>query len=190
MSESICSAAVDPRRWIEYWLDELDEGESTRLEEHLFDCAVCTAALERLVGLGSSIRDLYNGGHIATIVPAAFVQMLKNAGMSVREYRLAPQSNVYCSVSPRDDFVVGHLEAPLAGVTRLDAILEHVDSNSVRRLSDIPFNAADGEVVLLPAMSELRPIEKQTLRVHVIAVDASGERTLGTYTFNHRRLGA
>ena len=181
---------MDARRWIEYWLNELDDAESAALEEHLFECAACHAFLERLAALRDSIRDLYKAGHIATIVPAEFVRKIKDAGMTVREYRLAPQGSVYCTVAPQDDFVVGHLETPLEGVSRLDAILEEVDMSSSRRLTDIPFNAAEGEVVLLPATHELRPIERLTLRVHVIAIDPEGERTLGVYTFNHRRHSA
>jgi hypothetical protein len=189
--EPLCSAAIDYRCWIGYWLNELDAAESTSLEEHLFECATCTATLGWLAALGDSIRGLHKDGYIASTIPAAFVQKMKDAGMSVREYHLAPHSSVYCTVTPQDDFVVGHLEAPLAGVTRLDAILEDVDVNSVQRLTDIPFNAADGEIVMLPSMREVRPLETQTLRVQVIAVDEiKGERTLGVYTFNHRGPGA
>lgn len=187
MSEPIRCTVSDPRRWLEYWLNELGEAQSAALEEHLFECPSCTAVLERLATLGDSIRRLYKVGAIATVVPTAFVRRMKDAGLSVREYHLCPQDSVNCTVTPQDDFVAGRLEAPLAGVTRLDAILEAVDASSVQRLTDIPFNAADGEVTLLPAMREIRPLEKQTLRVHVIAVDAAGERTLGTYTFNHSR---
>lgn len=187
MSEPLCPAAIDSRRWIEYWLNELDEAESSPLEAHLFECAICTATLERFAALADSIRSLHRDGCIASIVPAAFVRKMKDAGLLVREYRLAPHGSVYCTVTPRDDFVVGHLEAPLAGVTRLDAILEDMEANSVQRLMDIPFNAAEGGIVLLPAMHEIRPLETQTLRVQIIAVDdVTGERTLGVYTFNHR----
>ena len=164
--------------------------QSASLEEHLFECAACTAALERLAALGDSIRSLHNDGHVATFVPTAFVRTMKDAGMSVREYRLAPHGSVYCTVTPQDDFVVGHLEAPLAGVTRVDAIIEEVDRSSSQRLTDIPFNPADGEIVLLPSIRELRPLEKLTLQVQLIAVGVSDERTLGVYTFNHRGPGA
>jgi hypothetical protein len=190
VSEPICSEAVDERRLVEYWLTELGDAQSDTLEEHLFECAACNAFLERLAALGDSIRDLHNAGHIAMVVPPEFVRKIKDAGMTVREYRLAPQGSVHCTIAPEDDFVAGHLETPLAGVSRLDVILEDVDMNASRRLADIPFNAAHGEVVLLPSTRELRPIEKHTLRVHVIAVDPGGERPLGVYTFNHRRYGA
>ena len=190
MSEPICSAAIDARRWIGYWLNELNDSQSASLEEHLFECAACTTALARLAALGDSIRSLHNDGHVATFVPTAFVRRMKDAGMSVREYQLAPHSSVECSVTPQDDFVVGRLEAPLEGVTRVDAILETVDLSSTRRLTDIPFNPADGEIVLLPSIRELRPLEKLTLQVQLIAVGVSDERTLGIYTFNHRGPGA
>lgn len=186
MSEPTCATAADTRRWIEYWLDELDPAACASLEAHLFKCPPCEVALERIVALGTAIRALYKDGHVATIVSPAFVQTLKDAGLSVREYRLAPNTSVYCSVAPQDDFVVSRLEADLADVTRLDAVIEDLDAGSTRRLVDIPFNAADGEVVLLPPIAEIRPLARQTLRVQVIAVEPAGERTLGTYTFNHR----
>ena len=65
-----------------------------------------------------------------------------------------------------------------------------MDLSSTRRLTDIPFNPADGEIVLLPSIRELRPLEKLTLQVQLIAVGVSDERTLGIYTFNHRGPGA
>jgi len=182
----ICAEAIDVRRWLGYWLDEIDAAESSRLEAHMFECAACAHALERLVALGSSIRELHKRGQLATIVPAAFVDTLKNAGLSVREYRLRPEDSVLCTVTPRDDFVVGHLEAPLEGVTRLDAIIEQLEDGSVVRLEDIPFNRREREIVLVPSIHELRPVETLTMRVQVVALDDGGERVLGTYTFNHR----
>lgn len=181
---------MDSRRLLEYWLDELNDSESSRLEEHLFECSHCTAELKTLVALGSAIREAHNGGHLAAVVPAAFVHKLKDAGMSVREYRLDPQASVYCTIAPQDDFVVGHLRAPLEGVTRLDAVLEELDSGSTQRLTDIPFNAAEGEVVMVPAASALRPVDKKTLRVHIVSIEPAGERTIGTYTFNHHATRA
>lgn len=177
---------MDSRRWIAYWLNELGETESASLEAHLFDCAACCACLERLVALGNSVRKLHKAGEVAAFIPSAFVRKIRDAGMVVREYRLAPQGSVNCTVAPDDDFVVSHLQMPLAGVNRLDAILENVEVNTSHRLADIPFNTADDEVVLLPSIHELRPVDRLTLRVSVIAVDPGGERTLGVYTFNHR----
>jgi Putative zinc-finger len=188
VSDPICFA-IDSRRWIDYWLNELNETESASLEEHLFECGACTTALARLAALGKAIRSLHKQGDVATFVPTAFVEKMKDAGMSVREYRLAPHSSVYCCVTPQDDFVVGHLEASLAGVTRLDAILEDVDNRSSHRLTDIPFNPDDGEIVLQPSIRELRPIERLTLQVQLIAVGMGNERILGIYTFNHRGPG-
>ena len=190
MSKPICAAATDSRRWIAYWLDELNDTQCASLEAHLFECAACTDALERLVALGDSIRNLHNDGRVATFVPTAFVRKMKDAGMSVREYRLAPHSSVECCATAQDDFVVGHLEAPLAGVTRLDAIIRDVEISSTQRFTDLPCNSADGEIVLLPSMHELRPLEKLTLQVQLIAVGVSDERILGIYTFNHRGPGS
>ena len=113
---------------------------------------------------------------------------MKGAGLRIREYRIAAQGGVFCTITPDDDFVCGHLEVQLAGVTRVDAIMEQTTAGAAttHRLADIPFNPEKGEIITLPNASDLRPVREATLRVTLLAVEPAGERQLGVYTFNHQ----
>jgi hypothetical protein len=54
------------------------------------------------------------------------------------------------------------------------------------RLEDVPFDPAAGEVLTLPlAPAELRKMPAHTARTRLVAVEETGERELGEYTFAH-----
>jgi hypothetical protein len=55
-----------------------------------------------------------------------------------------------CTVAREDEVIVALLEAPLAGVSRLDAISYGSTGATPEDFYDIPFNAASSEVVLTP----------------------------------------
>jgi hypothetical protein len=97
-----------------------------------------------------------------------------------------PQNgSVNCTITPGDDFVVARLEAPLAGVTRLDLVNVGPDGKREMRLEDIPFVAESGSVVVSTRIAALRALPSVTLRMRLLAVDDKGERTVGEYTFHH-----
>jgi hypothetical protein len=181
-----CVAPLGTQQLLAYWLDELDEREAETTEQHVFGCAECSAALERIVALAEGTRKLLGQGEIASVLSPSFVQRMKAAGLRIREYRLQPHTSVNCTVTPEDDLVLAHLHASLEDVKRLDAIVEYVEAGVKTRLVDLSFNASDGEVVFLPRTSDLRPIQRATQRVRLVSADENGERTLGVYTFNHR----
>ncbi|HEY8540542.1 MAG TPA: hypothetical protein VIL28_16895 [Steroidobacteraceae bacterium] len=186
----MCTAPLDVDRLLAYWLDEFDESAMEAAEQHLFECATCSDSLQELVTLATDVRTLLQQGKIAAVMPASFVKRLQAAGLKIREYRLEPHTSVYCTVTPSDDLVLAHLQAPLDHVERLDAIVEDTTSGTRTRLTNLSFNPAESAVVLLPRTDALRLIEQTTQHVHLIAVGADGERELGVYTFHHRTGGS
>ena len=84
--------------------------------------------------------------------------------------------------------MVSRLQAPLAGVTRVDALqsLDLGDGHVQQwRLEDVPFDPEADEVISLPSAAALRKLPAHTFRVRLVAVDEAGERPLGDYTFAH-----
>jgi hypothetical protein len=173
---------------IAYWVGELDVAGEAAVEEHFFACASCARRLDQLAALASGIRAAVRNGAVRAFVTRPVVEHLKGLGMRLREYRVGPGERVACTLGADDDGVVSHLRARLDGVARVDA-LESLDVGDGRiqhwRLEDVPFDAADGEVVSLPSTALLRALPAHTYRVRLVAVDDSGERTLGDYTFDH-----
>jgi hypothetical protein len=185
MSTNACRSPVDGSELLGYWLGELDATREAQLDEHLFACRACGDALGRLVALGDAVRTLIAHGGATAIMPPEFVAQLKAAGLRVHEYRLPPQGSVVCTITPQDDLVVAHLEAPLAGVQRLDVVIHEVEADRTFRLTDVGFNPASREVVLVPKASDLRHRGRSTQRVELVAVSGGDEHVLGHYTFNH-----
>jgi hypothetical protein len=168
---------------VAYWLGEMDEASEMAFEEHYLGCAECSERLAEVETLASGVRSAFAGGRVATVMPPAFVEQLRSAGVRLREYRVPRDGSVNCSVGPEDQLLVSRLEVPLEGVDRVDAVVT-VDEGA-HRLEDIPFDPASGEVVLAPGIERIRTLPAHRQVVRLLAVGAEGERVLGEYTFNH-----
>ena len=133
---------------------------------------------------GCSVRN----GAVQVVITRRFLEYMTAQGMRIREYRLAPGERVACTIRAEDDAVVSRLQAPLAGVARVDA-LQSLDLGDGRvqqwRLEDVPFAPDAGEVLALPSAVALKQLPAHTFRVRLVAVDGSGDRPLGDYTFAH-----
>ena len=185
MNTSNCRAPIEFSVLIEYWLGELDDTACARIDEHLIGCGECSGRLAEIVALGEGIRTAFREGAMRTFVTDAFVKRLVAQGVRVREDRVARNGSVNCSVAPEDQVVVGRLEAPLAGVHRLDVIFRRPMDGAEARFCDIPFDAASGEVVITVNVAQVRAMPSHQNSLQLVAVDADGERVIGEYTFNH-----
>lgn len=180
-----CKSPLDWNTLLAYWLGELDPDNEASTEEHYLGCAVCSRRLEQLIALAHGVRAVTRQSGVDMVIEDKFVRRLAADGLQVREYQVPRNGSVNCTVTPEDDFVVARLEAPLEGVQRIDVIHMGGEGTSETRQEDIPFNAESGSVVLSTRIESLRALPAATLRVRLLAVDDSGERTLGEYTFNH-----
>jgi hypothetical protein len=173
--------------WLAYWLGEGDAATVDALDEHLMHCEACGAQLDALIVLGAGVRDAFRAGLVATVAHGPFVQRLADLGLRVREYRLPLNGSVNCTVAPDDDLLVARLAAPLQGVERLDLQAElSTAPGEWRRLQDVPFDAAAGEVLYVPRLHEVRALPAHTMQVRLEAVGPEGAREIGRYRFHHR----
>ena len=164
---------------VDYWFGELQAAEQEAFEEHFFGCAECTAKLEGLVALGAAVRAAFREGAVRAVISHPLYEAMKKESLHLREYHVAPGSSVQCTILQSDDFVVSRLEAPLAGVRRVDLV------TPAGRFEDVPFDAEAGEVLMSPAPAELKRRGAFTFDVRLVAVEDVGERVLGEYTFLH-----
>ncbi|MFO1314898.1 MAG: zf-HC2 domain-containing protein [Burkholderiales bacterium] len=188
MTGTPCTRPIAIERLVEWWLGESSQAAAEEVEAHLFGCAACTRRLEELAALAHGIRTAVRSGAVQAVITQPFLDELKRQGMRIREYGLGPGERVACTLGAGDDAVVSRMRAPLAGVTRVDA-LQSIDTGDGRvqqwRLEDVPFDPAAGEVLSLPSAAALRALPAHTFRVRLIAVDGVDERPLGEYTFAH-----
>ncbi|WP_298826194.1 hypothetical protein [uncultured Piscinibacter sp.] len=171
---------------LDYWLDDGDAASTDAVDEHLMQCEACGALLDGLIALGDGVRAAFRAGAVSAMTSDAFVRRLATQGLQVREYRLPHNGSVNCAVAPGDELLVAHLEAPLQGVARLDAVLELSTEPGVRHaLHDIPFDAHSGEVLYMPKLAEVRRLPAHTAQLTLLAVEPGGQREVGRYTFRH-----
>jgi anti-sigma factor RsiW len=171
------SAAFE--KLIDYRFGELQPDEEAAFEEHLFGCAECTEKLQELEALGAAVRAAWGAGAVRAVIPHALYEAMKKENLRLREYRVAPGASVNCTIAQGDDFVVSRLQAPLAGVQRVDLVI------AGGRFEDVPFDAAAGEVLVIPAAAALKRRGSFTQNMRLVAVEDAGERVLGDYTFLH-----
>jgi len=188
MTAGRCAQPIEFETLLAYWLGELPAAAEAAVEEHYFGCAHCARRLEGLAGLGGGIRAAVRDGAVALALTPGFLQHMKDQGLRIREYPVEPGGSVNCTITAEDDAVVSRLHAPLAGAKRVDA-LHSLDLGGGRierrRVEDLPFDQDAGEVLFTPSTKELRTLPAHTWRVQLLAVDESGERTLGEYAFAH-----
>ena len=114
------------------------------------------------------------------------MQRLAGQGVRLREYRVARGGSVNCTVAPDDDLLVTRLEAPLAGVERLDVDFLDANGQSIRRLHDVPFDPAAGEVVITQQIQVVRAMPATTVRYRLYDMASpSGERLVSEYALHH-----
>lgn len=172
---------------LDYWLHDSDAAATEALDEHLMRCDACGATLDALIALGEGVRGAFGAGAVAAVAGDAFVRRLAAHGLQVREYRLAPEGSVNCTVAPGDQVLVSRLQVPLAGVERLDLVAQcSAVPAPAQRLQDIPFDARAGEVLYLPGIAAIKQLPAHTLQVTLLAVAGEATRELGRYTFHHR----
>jgi hypothetical protein len=182
-----CAQPIGLERLVAYWLGELDERAAAPLEEHLMGCAHCAGRLEWLAACAAGVRAAVQGGAISLTITPAFLQAMKDRGLRVREYAVAPGGSVDCTITAEDDAIVSRLRAPLAGVKRVDVVRTVALGGAPERsrVQDVAFDEATGEVLVAPAAALLRTFPAHTQRMQLFAVEEGGERLLGEYTFRH-----
>jgi hypothetical protein len=182
MSDHTCNVSTE--QLLGWWLAEGDSAEQSRIDQHLFACGACTHRLTALIQLAEAIRHETLRGTFGFVVPVAFIDRMKSAGLVVREYALHPGGSVNCTIAPADDFVAAKLHAKLDDVHRLDLLVDD-DMMGKVRLADVPFDAATGTLAVVPSAAFLRTVQVAQQRMRLVAVEGEGERVVGDYTFNH-----
>ena len=191
MSAPATQAHLPVDTLLAWWLHETDAVQTEAVDEHLMHCDACGQAVDALAALGEGVRAAFKAGLVGVVTTGDFVAHLETSGVRMREYRLVANGGVDCTVAPDDELLVSRLQAPLAGVERLDAVSEFSLAPGVRhRIDDVPFDAAAGEVLYLPKIAEVMAAPAHTLTLTLVATTAGDARSLATYTFRHRPWGS
>lgn len=180
-----CAESIPSATLVEYWFGELPAEAEARIEEHFLGCAQCSAELETLALLGQGVRAAFEKGAIHAVISTPFLSTMKERGMRLREYPVAPGESVYCTIGKDDDAVVARLKAPLAGFGRVDLVATDETGKLLYRVDDVPYDPAAGEVLFCPPAAALKQMPAHTQRVRLLAIAPGAERAIADYTFFH-----
>ncbi len=176
-------------RLLDYWFGDTDDAATDAIDAHLLRCDACGAALDGVVALVRGVRGLFAGGQVGAVVSAVFVDRLIEKGLRVRRYQVPCNGSVACSVAPGDEVLVSLLQAPLAGVRRLDLAADFSFGGDTVWLRDVPFDAGSGAVVWLSQVAAVRSLPAHRMRVRLLSVQGEHAREIGHYTFHHSAAG-
>ena len=183
-----CDLRFDVAILSDYWLGALAPDEEERVEEHLFACEECTARLEEVAALADGVRRVAQEGSLMMVVSDTFIKRARENGSHVREYAPPAGSSVECTVTAKDDLLVGRLAADLRDLKRIDLSLRDSSGAEQFRLVDIPFAPDEGNVVWQQSITFAKAAPTSTMVAQLLAVDEKGAESLvGEYTFNHTR---
>jgi hypothetical protein len=185
VNASRCSSPVTLEQLLAYLLDEISSEAQASIDEHLLGCDVCGQLFDETVAMADAVRTIVGTGGVDAVLTSRFLQRLERSGVRIREYELAPNSQVRCTITPDDDLVAARLHAPLDGVGRLDVLIHNPGTHTPDRLEDVPFDPTAGEVVLAPQSAALRSLGAGVQRVELVAVEGGSDRMLGAYIFDH-----
>ncbi len=180
-----CPRPLDITLLSDYWLGDLAEDQERVVEEHLFSCSSCNAALERFVELTRALSALAASGTLRVTVTESFLDELRRDGLRVREYSSQPGGHVQCTVTPADDFVVARLAADMSACPRIDLAGFDDQGREVLRLPDITPSAGRKEIVMVEPIDALRRLPKSVLVLRLFSVEPDSESVIGEYTFHH-----
>lgn len=187
-----CGTPLSVETLVAYWLGELSGAEAAQVEQHYFACARCSGRLEGITRLGDGVVELVRRGRVSASVTQKLVELGVARGLRVRRYRVEPGQEVACTAAPSDDFVALHLVVPGALLGDDDVVDVAVEwtaiESGVRQkhtLTDITYDRAAGELVLLSAGRDIREFPKSEWHWTAVLRGASGETRLGPYTLNH-----
>ncbi len=180
-----CGHPIHPEVLADYWLAVLASLEEESVEEHLLGCDECGERLRELIALAQGIRQLARKGTLQVVVSELFLERAAQQGLRVRQYSPPAGGKVDCTVTAKDDLLIGRLAADLTRVKRLDMCFCDAAGTEQMRFRDIPFGPARSEVIFNYPIEPARSLQASVLLVKLVAVDEQGDRLLDQYTFNH-----
>jgi len=140
-----CSDPVAWSRLCDYWAGDVAAAESDRIEEHLFGCGACSAALARLADVAEALR-----GEIPAVVSAAELQALRERGLTIQENPVAPGTRREVEFPPGVDLMIHRLQGMDLGGARRVQVSVRSESTGDLLFDDLfaPFDRARGEVLV------------------------------------------
>jgi anti-sigma factor RsiW len=180
-----CVDPVPPADIVDYWAGELEPHDAERLEQHLFTCAACAAAIAEGEALTRGVRQLVRSGSFHALITDTVLNRLARDGVRIRAYSLAPGDIVPCAVWADDEVVVTRLRGDFAGVDTVSVMATLATGEVLSQADGIAVPAGQHELLDAISAEWLRRLPATTIRLRVTTSRDGNDRLLGEYVLEH-----
>ncbi len=175
-----CNSPVPFDTLVAWWTRELDDAESARVEEHVFECDACAESVASLARLASGIRE-----HIPPILSGAQRDRLLAAGSRIRFTPVEAGVDARAVFDHEVDLLVHVLHADLSRAGRVDVEIADPEGKGDPIVCiNVPFEADKGEV-LIACQRHYQHLHARGPIFRLYAFEGSERRHVGDFFVEH-----
>jgi hypothetical protein len=177
---SPCSTPISDELLVAYWAHDLDDDSSARVEEHLFSCASCNTACERIARVAEALRAI-----IPPVISGAELAQLHARGLEIIENTVELGRPSPCAFPARADVVLHRLRGlDLSSTEELRINIRDEDTGALMmEVLRAPFDRGSGEI-LIACQRHFRSFPPN-VAFEVRARDARGVEQTGRFLVLH-----
>lgn len=140
-----CASPLPVGQLVDYWTNELDAAALATVEEHLFGCASCTAAMERLQRVLGAFRT-----GLPPAITAAQLAELRTQGLAIEENTFVPGQRREIAFPAKLDLLIHHLGGLALHDAERVSLTVRTESGGVVIHEDpiAPFDRERGEILI------------------------------------------
>ena len=128
-----------------YWLDELEQTEVDAVEEHVFGCEACAAALSKTRAVMAGVRAM-----LPPVITGQRLRELQVDTPALKQVEVPPGGSAVVEFGAGEALFALHLQADLARAERVDFSVEaKAGGPTLYEQTGAPFDAQSGTVIVL-----------------------------------------
>jgi hypothetical protein len=176
-----CPSLEAAAAWVLGDTEAVDPSSTEGFEEHYFGCDVCLARVERIQRLVDMLH-----ASLPTLLTAERRRDLAARHPGMPAIGVEPGGRATMRLGPDARVGIWLLRAPLARARRVTFEARNALGAKVLELSDAPFDAARGEVVLACQVHFRVMPAPQELHVRLTIDEPGGKRPVAEYVLDHQ----
>lgn len=139
-----CASPLSLETLVAYWAGELDATQTDEVDAHVFSCATCTKASERIAAISETLRSVES----YMLEPARLAE-LRAEGRRIDDNLCAPGSRTRVVFGPQE-MIIHHLGGlEVDDVDRVSVVVRVEETGDlIAEVPQAPFDAAKGEVLV------------------------------------------
>jgi hypothetical protein len=173
-------SCLDGERLAAYWLGELDGADAALVEEHVFGCDACEAALSKTAAVVAGLRAT-----LPAVITGARLRALHAGTPTLKQVEVPAGGSATVEFGAGDQFFALHLRADLAHVERVDFSIHAPNGPTMLELPGAPFDPETGTVIVLCQRHYVTPDRPRLLHMKLRTLRGGEWSESGPYAIDH-----